>query len=244
MDGMRRSEVTMWEMIIGELDHAMQELARGFAHLLPRVLAMLIIALLGWMLAYVFKAALRGILRVVKFDRLSDNAGTTELLNKLALPSSSELLSGVVFWVVWLGFILLGVQVLGIVFFQEYISRFFLFLPRLFAAMFIVFFGLVAASFFSRAALLAAVNADSPSPRPLATLIRTIIVLFTVTLAFEQLGIGERTVLVAFAIAFGGLMLGLALAFGMGGRDLAKQFLERRFLKEKQEQRQDELSPL
>jgi hypothetical protein len=241
---MRENEVNMWEMIIGELDHAMQELARGFAHLLPRVLAMLIIALLGWMVAYVFKVALRGILRIVKFDRLADSAGTTQLLNKLALPSSSELLSRVVFWVVWLGFILLGVQVLGIVFLQEYISRFFLFLPRLFAAMFIVFFGLVAASFFSRAALLAAVNADSPSPRLLATLIRTIIVLFTVTLAFEQLGIGERTILVAFAIAFGGLMLGLALAFGMGGRELAKQFLERRFLKEKQEQRQDELSPL
>jgi hypothetical protein len=39
-------------------------------------------------------------------------------------------------------------------------------------------------------------------------------------------------------------MLGLAIAFGIGGRDLAKQFLERRFSKEKQEQRQDELSPL
>src|SRR5579863_8083497 len=151
MDGMRKSEVNMWEMIIGELDHAMQELARGFAHFLPRVLAMLIIALLGWMVAYVFKVGLRGILRVVKFDRLADSAGTTQLLNKLALPSSSELLSRVVFWVVWLGFILLGVQVLGIVGLQEYISRFFLFLPRLFAALFIVFFGLVAANFFSRA---------------------------------------------------------------------------------------------
>jgi len=234
----------MWEMIMGELDHAMQELARSFAHLLPRLLAMLIIALLGWVIAYGLKVILRGILRIVKFDRLSDNAGTTQLLNKLALPSSSELLSRVVFWVVWLGFILLGVQVLGIVGLQEYVSRFFLYLPRLFAALFIVFFGLVAASFFSRAALLAAVNADSPSPRLLATLIRTIIVIFAVTMAFEQLGLAERTILVAFAIAFGALMLGLAIAFGMGGRDLAKDFLERRFLKEKQEQKQDELSPL
>jgi len=234
----------MWEMIMGELDHAMQELARSFAHLLPRLLAMLIIALLGWVIAYGLKVILRGILRIVKFDRLSDNAGTTQLLNKLALPSSSELLSRVVFWVVWLGFILLGVQVLGIVGLQEYISRFFLFLPRLFVALFIVFFGLVAASFFSRAALLAAVNADSPSPRLLATLIRTIIVLFAVTMAFEQLGVAERTILVAFAIAFGALMLGLAIAFGMGGRDLARDFLERRFLREKQEQKQDELSPL
>ena len=83
----------MWEMIMGELDHAMQELARNFAHFLPRLLAMLIIALLGWVVAYVFKFSLRGILRIAKFDRLSDNAGATQLLNKLALPSSSELLS-------------------------------------------------------------------------------------------------------------------------------------------------------
>jgi hypothetical protein len=39
-------------------------------------------------------------------------------------------------------------------------------------------------------------------------------------------------------------MLGLAIAFGMGGRDLARQFLERRFLKEKEDQKHDELSPL
>jgi hypothetical protein len=234
----------MWERIIGELDHAMQDLARNFEHFVPRLLAMLIIALLGWVVAYVLKVSVRGILRVVKFDKLSDNAGATQLLNKLALPSSSELLSRVVFWMVWMGFILLGVQVLGIVGLQEYISRFFLYLPRLFVALFIVFFGLVAASFFSRAALLAAVNADSPSPGLLATLIRTIIVIFAVTMAFEQLGLAERTILVAFAIAFGALMLGLAIAFGMGGRDLAKQFLERRFLKEKEDQKQDELSPL
>jgi Conserved TM helix len=234
----------MWERIIGELDHAMQDLARNFEHFVPRLLAMLIIALLGWVVAYVLKVSVRGILRVVKFDKLSDNAGATQLLNKLALPSSSELLSRVVFWVVWLGFILLGVQVLGIVGLQEHISRFFLYLPRLFVALFIVFFGLVAANFFSRAALLAAVNADSPSPGLLATLIRTIIVIFAVTMAFEQLGLAERTILVAFAIAFGALMLGLAIAFGMGGRHLAKQFLERRFLKEKEDQKQDELSPL
>jgi hypothetical protein len=205
---------------------------------------MLIIALLGWVVAYIVKVALRGILRIVKFDKLSDNTGATQLLTKAALPSSSELLSRVVFWLVWLGFIVLGVQVLGIVGLQEHIANFFLYLPRLFVALFIVFFGLVAASFFSRAALLAAVNADFPSPRLLATAIRTIIVIFAVAMAFEHLGLAERTILVAFSIAFGALMLGLAIAFGTGGRDLAKQFLERRFLKEKEEPKQDELSPL
>src|SRR6266704_3259233 len=118
------------------------------------------------------------------------------------------------------------------------------FLPRLFAALFVFFFGLLGASFFSRAALLAAVNADLPSPRLIASTIRTIIIVFAVSMGFEELGIGEHTTLVAFAIVFGALMLGLALAFGLGGRDLARHFLERRFVHERREEKEDELSPL
>ncbi len=160
------------------------------------------------------------------------------------MPSSTELLSRFVFWVAWIGFILIGVSVLGIVGLQEHVARFFGFLPRLFAALFVFFFGLLGASFFSRAALLAAVNADLPSPRLIASTIRTIIIVFAVSMGFEELGIGEHTTLVAFAIVFGALMLGLALAFGLGGRDLARHFLERRFVHERREEKEDELSPL
>jgi hypothetical protein len=63
-------------------------------------------------------------------------------------------------------------------------------------------------------------------------------------MAFEELGLAERTIIVAFAIAFGALMLGLAIAFGLGGQDLARRFLERRFLPSSQEQKHDEFSPL
>jgi hypothetical protein len=234
----------MWEIILDELTHAMQELIRSFAHLLPRVLAMLIIAVLGWVIAYALKVMLRGILRIARFDRLSENTGATRLLSQAALPPSSELLSRFVFWVAWVGFLLLGINMLGIVALQEHVSRFFLYLPRLFVALVMVFLGLLAASFFSRAALLAAVNANFPSPRLLANSIRTVIVIAAVSMVFEELGVAEKTILVAFAIVFGATMLGLAIAFGFGGRDLAKKFLERRFIKEKQEQKQDELSPL
>jgi hypothetical protein len=50
--------------------------------------------------------------------------------------------------------------------------------------------------------------------------------------------------LVAFGIAFGALMLGLAIAFGIGGRDLAQSFLEKRFVRPRKEENEDELSPL
>jgi hypothetical protein len=234
----------MREMIMSELTQAYHEFARELAHLLPRLIEMLIIVLLGWLIAYVLKKIVRGIMRLARFEKLSDHAGASQLLNKVALPSSTELLSRLVFWVAWLGFILLGVSVLGIVELQEEISRFFIFLPHLFVALCIIFFGLMAASFFSRAALLAGVNANLPSARLLSLSIRTIIIIFVVSMAFEELGLADQTMLVAFGIAFGALMLGLALAFGIGGQDLARQFLERRLVHKKKEEREDELSPL
>jgi hypothetical protein len=234
----------MREMIISELTQAVQDLARGFAHYLPRLIVMLILALVGWLIAYLVKVILRSILRLFKFDRLSENAGASQLLSKAALPSATEMLSRFAFWVTWLGFILLGVSVLGILGLQEQVTRFFLFLPRLFTAVLILFFGALAAGFFARATLLAAVNANIPSPRLLGLAVRSIIMVFVLSVAFEELGLAEQTMLVAFGIAFGALMLGLAIAFGIGGRDLARGFLEEKFVRNKKEQDEDELSPL
>jgi hypothetical protein len=223
----------MREIIITELTQALQELVRGVAHYLPRLVVMLIIAFIGWMIAYLLKVLARSILRLTKFSKLSENAGATQLLHQAALPSSTELLSRFVFWVAWVGFILLGVSVLGIVGLQEYISNFFLFLPRLFVALVILFFGLLAASFFSRAALLAAVNANFRSSRLLSISIRIIISIFALSMVFEVLGVAKETVLITFGTAF-----------GIGGKDVAREFLEKRLATGKKEEKEDELSPL
>ncbi len=187
---------------------------------------------------------MRGILRISRFERLSENAGTARLLNKAALPSSSELLSAFVFWITWLGFILMGISSLGFGL-QAHISRLFLYLPQVLVALLIVLFGLAAASFFSRAALLAAVNANWRSPRLISSAVRFAMIVLALAMAFEQLGLAEQTILAAFSILFGALMLGLAIAFGLGGKDLARRVLERRFAAEESEhEREDELSPL
>ena len=234
----------MREIIVNELTQAFQQMAREIAHYLPRLVVMLIIALVGWVIAYLLKIVVRSLLRLTKFSKLSENAGATQLLHQAALPSSTELVSRFVFWVAWAGFVLLGVSVLGIAGLQDYISRFFLFLPRLFVAMVILFFGLVAASFFSRAALLAAVNANFRSSRMLSIAVRFIIVVFALSMTFEVLGVAEQTMLIAFATVFGAAMLGLAIAFGLGGQDLARRFLEKRLAQQNKEEREDELSPL
>jgi Conserved TM helix len=234
----------MREIIITELRQALQQMVRDAAHYLPRLVVMLIIAFVGWVIAYLLKVIARSILRLTKFSKLSENAGAAQLLNKAALPSATELVSRLIFWVAWIGFVLVGVSVLQIAGLQEYISRFFLFLPRLFVALMILFFGFLAATFFARAALLAAVNANVRSSRLLSLTIRIIISIFALSMVFEVLGVAEQTVLIAFATIFGAIMLGLALAFGIGGKDLAKEFLEKKLAGKKREEREDELSPL
>jgi small-conductance mechanosensitive channel len=236
----------MREMIVNELTQATQELMRNFAHFLPRLMVMLIFVLVGWVIAYVVKRALRTILYFVKFDRLSENTGTAQLLTKAALPSPTELLSRFVFWVTWLGFVLLGISSLGIVGVQEHTAKLFLFLPRLFIALLFFFVGLLAANFFSRSALLWAVNADFPSPRLLSAAVRVLIIIFTGSAVFEELGLAEGTVRLAFGIMLAAAMLAIAIAFGLGGQHLARQLLEERFGRDRKQEnaKENELSPL
>jgi len=238
----------MWRDFIAELGRTMDEILRSVARFLPRFLEMLAIVVAGLVIALVLKYLLRSLLRITRIDKLSEHTGAANLLRGAALPSLSELVSRFAFWLAWFGFILLGISVLGVVGIEQHVTSFFGFLPRLFVALFILFFGLLAASFFSRAALLSGVNAQLPSPRLISWAVRTMIILFVVSMAFEEIGVGSRTVIVAFTLTFGSLMLGLALAFGLGGKELARKYLEKRFGEQFPEdhskEREDELSPL
>jgi Mechanosensitive ion channel, conserved TM helix len=233
----------MKEMILHAFQEAHDNFTRMLAEFLPRLLLMLIVILIGWLVAYVLKVIVRGILRVAKVEKVSEEAGASRLLRKAELPSMTELLSRAIFWVVWLGFVIVGVSFLGIGSLQQQIANLIALLPQIFVAFLILFFGLLAANFFSRAVLLAAVNAGLSSPKVLSETVRIVIGFLALSMALEQIGLGKQTMEIAFSIVFGALMLGLAIAFGLGGRRLARKILERHFLREEKE-RDDELSPL
>jgi preprotein translocase subunit Sss1 len=186
-----------------------------------------VIIALGLLVAYVFRYVLRTLLRLTKLDRVSEDAGASRVLRMADLPSMTELLSRSIFWITWIGFILIGISILGVAGLQEQISRLFRFLPEIFIAMLILFLGLVLANFLSRAALLASVNAGYRSAKILSWSIRFVIWILAISMALEELGLARQTVIAAFSIVFGASMLGLAIAFGLGGQGLARQMLER-----------------
>jgi Mechanosensitive ion channel, conserved TM helix len=233
----------MGNKILNTLAETLDKVADRVMQFLPQLVVMAIIILIGLFIAWVLKVIVRRVLGLAKLGKISETSGVTALLSKAALPSPVDLLSRLVFWVVWLIFILVGLEELGVVALREQITRLLMFLPQIFVALLILFVGLLAANFFSRATLLAAANANYPSPRLLASVVRTLISILAVTMAFEQLGLGQHAILIAFAIAFGAVMFGLAIAFGLGGRDVARRILEKQFSEEKEEE-EDKLSPL
>jgi len=219
----------MNEVVIKNLSWALKAVSELVLQFLPRLVAMVIIFVVGWVVAWIIEFILRRLLILVRLNKLFENKGVTQLLTQAALPSPAEIISRMVFWVVWVCFMLVGVNALGIVALQREISSFVSLLPQFVIALLILLFGFLAANFLSRAALLAAVNANSPSPRLFSSFVRFLILLFAITMALERIGLGRGVVLVAFSVSFGAIMMGLAIAFGLGGRNVARRILERRF---------------
>ena len=235
----------MRDTILRGLAQAYENLVHMIADFLPRFVVMLTIILAGLVIAFLLKSVLRSILHLTKLDRISEEAGASHVLRKAAMPSMSEFLSRSLFWITLLGFILLGISVLQIPELQEQISRIFQLLPQVFVAILILFVGILAANFLSRAALLTAVNAGYRSPRLWSGMVRFVIWILTISMALEQVGLARQTVVAAFSIVFGAVMLALAIAFGLGGRDLARQALERYVGdREKLRGKEEEPSPL
>ncbi|MGH9355673.1 MAG: mechanosensitive ion channel family protein, partial [Terriglobia bacterium] len=165
----------MGNLVTKTLSATAQNLTGMLTQFLPHLFAMIVIVVVGWIVAWILKVIVRRILAFVRFNQILETAGFTQMAARSALPSPSEMLSRLIFWVVWVSFIFLGVDALGVAALQDEISRFFLVLPQIFVAIVILVVGSLAANFLARATLLAAVNANYPSPLLLSGLVRFLI---------------------------------------------------------------------
>ena len=193
----------------------------------PGLLAALLLMVLGVFVAWVLRFVVTGVLRAARFDRYCEGSGISLALARADIRVSPTALVGrLVFWLVFLSLAVAGLSAMQGGFVNQLISEFFLYLPRLVSALLILVLGFVLANFLSRAALLGAVNSGVPSPRLISVVVRLLIMVLAFAMALEQLRIAPHIVLAAFIIAFGAVMLGLALAFGLGGREVARRTLE------------------
>ena len=229
------------KILIQPLREVFQKLA-AFA---PSLLTGIVVFAAGLVLAWLVKLLVVRIIRILKLDAAFARSGVTEALQKMAVKDTPAKLVGRMFyWLVVFIFFILALSVMRMPVIDELLEKFLLYLPNIFVALVVLAIGWFLGNFLGRAALIASVNAGMKAAGPLSKGIKGAVLLFAFVMAFEQLGIGRSTVIAAFTIVFGGAVLALALAFGLGGKDLARSFLEKRFKKSGESDQGDGLKHL
>jgi len=224
---------------------ALLETRERLAAVLPGLFVLVVLLGLGVLLGWAAKFVLERGARALGFDRVMERWGVAASLRRSGVQRApSGVLGLVAFWAIFLLFASAGVDAVAVPGTHSATALLLAFLPPLFAALLILVAGWLLANFLSRTILIAAVNARLPEARLLARAAHWAIVLFTVATALTHLGIGKEMVLVAFGITFGGLVLALALAFGLGGRHIAAGLLARRLRRDAAPPPQERLTHL
>lgn len=229
------------ERFMEQMHEHMNAFYQDVLDFVPHLLVLVIVTVAGALTAALLRLILLRLLHMIKFDNWSDEIGLTSFMHKGRIRKQpTELIGMLVFWTVFLIFFMIGFASMGLKVTNTLVSLFFLYLPRFISAVFILLFGYFFAAFLSRAALLAGVNAGIAYSRLLSDAVRLMILVLVFAMALEQLAIAPRVVFAAFSIFFGSISLALAIAFGLGGREAAKKFIED--LKKKREE--DHTEPL
>jgi hypothetical protein len=208
----------------------LRELGQQALASLSSLLGMLILILLGLVLGWLAKQVVYRALRALRFDRLGDRVGVGLVVERMGLARSSSYLAGqVVQGLIVLTALLAGLNALGTPLTRNLVERTFLYVPHLLAGLLVVVVGVLVSRFLGRSVLIAAVNANLSAARMLAGVTRFFVIVLTVVAALDEFGISRTTIIVTFAILFGGLVTALAIAVGLGARDLAREFLQSQF---------------
>ena len=223
----------------------LEQLGRQVLSVLPNVLAMTIIIGFGFVLAWGLGHAVERLLRVVRVDQLCNRLGINAALARGGVKSDpSYLLGRTAYWMV-VGFAAIaGLGALNLQPINKFAQSFLAYIPHLLSATVILVAGYLLSNFISQSLLIAAVNAGLPPARLIAAMSRWGVQLFALAMALEELGIAQSVVVVGFGIGFGGIVLASALAFGLGAKDLAKDYLERMLSNKDRQRAPDDLRHL
>lgn len=189
---------------------------------LPKLLAALLMILGGWILARVLRAGVRRSLEALGFGHIAERSGLEALVKQGGVDLSlAGIIAGTIYWLVLLVVAVSAASSLGLDSLASLANKLALFLPNVLIAVFILVFGTLFARLVNRLVFASLNNAKFSGALSVSTTCEYIVQIFAFFLALEQLGIGTTLLTVAFAIVFGGFVLTMALAFGLGGRDWA-----------------------
>jgi hypothetical protein len=208
----------------------MDSLERGFDRLvevtfewLPQLLGALLIILIGHWIARVVSSMVSRALNGVRLDdRLYSSKGGT--LIERAVPSPTSLISKITYWLLLLGAVSLGATVLGIEALTNLVNAIYGFIPQAIVAIIIFLVGSAIAA--GVATLVHNTMGDTPTGKLVESIAPVIVIGLTIFMILDQLNVAPAIVTITYAALVGSVALASALAFGLGGRDVAAHLLD------------------
>jgi hypothetical protein len=209
-------------MLYADVGDSVQRGFDEFATWVPRFVAFLAILIIGYFVAKIVAGLVRRLLERVGFDRAL-HSGTAGTWIARVTSRPSDLLGTIAFWVLFVGAVSIALDALGIEAVDSFVAAVWNYVPNVIAALLIFLAaGAIAAGV---AALVARTMGDTTTGRIVATAAPILIMAIAGFMILDQLMIAEEIVTITYAALMGAIALGMALAFGLGGREVAAEML-------------------
>ena len=203
-----------------------QDGLEGLFEYLPQLIGALLLLVVGYFVAMFLKSVVRKGLQRMRFDRALHTSPAGNVISRI-VESPSRFVGRVVYWLVFLGFISLAISALNLPALNNLIGAIYSYLPHVIAAI-IIF--LVASTISGVAvAFVQRVMGRTALAKLLSAVIPSLTMSIAVFMILNELMIAEEIVLITYTALIGAVALGLALAFGLGGREVAARLLEQAY---------------
>ena len=218
----------MWDQVNDALRQSASRLLTGIASVLPGFVAMIVAVLVAALFGWAIRAVLLRMLRGVRFDERVEHLGFTMVTELSPSRSPAMLLARAVFWLVLLLGLLVGFAAIDPERTTVLLGAVLGYLPNVVVAVLLLLIGALVARFVGRSVLIGAVNLQIESARLLSIGVKWMVMVLAIAMALTHLSIGGTVLTLAFGILFGGIVLALALAVGLGSKDVVRRSWEQR----------------
>ncbi|MDD5108653.1 MAG: hypothetical protein PHC29_03980 [Candidatus Omnitrophica bacterium] len=215
--------MSSWQVVL--LEPARTVLSQ-ISQFMVNALLVIIILVIGWLLSKVIRSIVGKALKLIKIDDISERIELDKLLGKGGITYSlSDLIAGICYWLGLLITFMVAINAVGVTIAADLLKQVILYIPNVIAALFILILGMFVSTLLKNIVQTAANNAGLNQGKLLAQIVETIVIVFAVLIALEQLKIGITITELTISIILGSLGLGLALAFGLGCKDIAGKYV-------------------
>jgi hypothetical protein len=213
-----------WTFVIMESIREMLTIVGGF---IPRLIGLLLILIIGWLIAKLIETVIVRGLKLIRLDTLAEKSGTSSFLAKGGIKYTlSELIGVLVYWIVVLIVMITALNAMQWTVAAEVLNTVVNYIPNIIVAVFVIVLGMFVSTLLSTIIRTASSNAGITQARALGQITQSVVIVFAVVIAMQQLKIQTGIILNVINIILASTGLALGLAFGLGCKDIAAKLAQ------------------